>query len=510
MVGLPVALAAGSLSGIGAAAAFPPLDWGTLAWVALVPLALVARRGGPRAVAVASSAFGLWFFGLLFPWIHLFGMAAYLLLVTLEAAFVAAALTLGTVLRRHLPERAGALAFPVAFVVAEYLRSHLPFGGFPWGGLGYSQHNNALVLHLAAYTGVWGVSFLVALVNALLADGVLAAARRRHWPRAAVPAGLAVALVLAPALLPVGIPRGAAATLAIVQGNAPLQDPADPHALDQEALQRQVGLTNQLAGKKVALVVWPESSVGHDPFSDPSLLNPLLDSIHRVDAPFLVGTTIPIPGTPGRDAGAGRFRNESLFFNSSGFLVARYVKMHLVPFGEYVPGRRLLAGWIKELRRVPNDGVPGARPTVFSIPEGTFASAICYETAYPELVGGFVAHGARMLIISTDNSSYRRSAASAQMVAISQLRAAEQRMWVTQAALTGISAVIAPDGHVVARTGLFTSALLTPTVRFATGTSVYGRFGDWFPVLILLLGSAGIIARPRRTTRSDIAQDVAA
>lgn len=467
-----------------------------LAFVALVPLALVFRRATVGRAAVAGASFGVVFFGLLFPWLHLFGLAAYLLVVGVEAAFVAAALALGTVLRRHLPAWGAVAAFPTAFLAGEYARSHLPLGGFPWGGLGYSQHSNALILHLAAYTGVWGLSFLVALVNALLAEAAAAlwgAGGQTGVRVAAICVAACITLAFCPALLPVPTPNGKKATLALVQGNAPTEDPANPHALDQVALDDQVAETARLAGRKVDLVVWPESSVGHDPFSDPTLLNPLLASIRATGAPFVVGATISEPGTPGVDAGAARFRNESILFSATGSVLGRYVKMHLVPFGEYVPARRLLAGWIKELNRVPEDGIPGTAPTVFTIAQGTFASAICYETAFPELVGAFVAHGARMIIVSTDNSSYLRSPASAQMVAISQLRAAEQRMWVAQAAITGISAVIGPDGQVRQKTGLFEPALLTPTVTFATTETVYGRYGDWFPVLVLAAGAAGLV-----------------
>ncbi|MGH2718403.1 MAG: apolipoprotein N-acyltransferase, partial [Actinomycetota bacterium] len=172
----------GAASGALAALAFPPADWGPLAFIALVPLAALFRRARTSQVAAAAAAFGVAFFSLLLPWIHLFGLVAYLLLVAVETLFVVAAMALGAVARRHLPGRLGVLAFPTAYLAAEYARSHLPVGGFPWGGLGYSQHNNPLVLHLAAYTGVWGVTFLVATVNALVAEagaGTWAALRDR-------------------------------------------------------------------------------------------------------------------------------------------------------------------------------------------------------------------------------------------------------------------------------------------------------------------------------------------
>jgi apolipoprotein N-acyltransferase len=101
-------------------------------------------------------------------------------------------------------------------------------------------------------------------------------------------------------------------------------------------------------------------------------------------------------------------------------------------------------------------------------------------------------------VVSTNNASYRRTAASAQMVALSQLRAAEQRMWVAQSALTGISAVIAPTGKVVESTKLFETRVLTPTIRFATTRTIYGRFGDWFPAAVLVAALAAMVAGPRR------------
>jgi len=186
---------------------------------------------------------------------------------------------------------------------------------------------------------------------------------------------------------------------------------------------------------------------------------------------------------------------------------AGFIDLAKVPFAELLaydrqlfpaPRPRFLESWIHELDKVPADGVPGTSPTVFSLPQGKFGTIICYETAYPELVGSFVAKGARMIVVSTNNASYRRTPASAQMVAISQLRAAEQRLWVAQSALTGISAVIAPTGQVVERTKLFDTKVLTPTIRFATTRSVYGRFGDWLPAILFVVALAAMVGGPIR------------
>jgi len=485
-------LAAGALSGVATALAFPPHDVGLLAFFSLIPLALVFRAGKAPQVAVAAGVFGLVFFGLLFPWIHLFGTAAYVLLVVLETAFVVVLLLVGLTLRRRLPPALTPLAFGAAFLAGEFLRSHAPLGGFPWGGLGYTQHDHAAILRLAAYTGVWGISLLIATVNAILAEALVIVPAAPG--RAVALLGLAAALALAPGLLPVPVPKGAAMTPALVQRPPPVRDPSQGSAQEQ-SLRSEAALTRTLAGRKIGLVVWPEGSFDNDPLTTASLAGPLLQSIRATGASFVVGASVDAPGP--------RFRNESLFIRPDGILAARYVKMHLVPFGEYVPGRRFLASWIHELDKVPADGVAGTSPTVFSLSQGKFGTVICYETAYPELVGSFVARGARMIVVSTNNASYRRTAASAQMVAISQLRAAEQRMWVAQSALTGISAVIAPTGQVVERTKLFDTQVLTPTIRFATTRTAYGRYGDWLPAILFVVALATMAGGPLRKERAE-------
>lgn len=456
-------------------------------------MAVVARSAGPRALAACGAGFGAAFFALLLWWVRLFGAEAYAGLVLVETAWVAAALALAAPVRDRLPQRLRHAAFPLCFLAGEYLRTHLPFGGFPWGGLGYVHHDDPGMLRLAAYTGVWGISLVVAAAASFLAAGVAGA--RGTPSRAAALWVAAAALVLAPRLLPAGAPDGPEAVVAAVQGNAP--EDAGPRADDVEVFQNHLRLTRTVEGRRPDLVVWPESSSEGTVVEDAALAGQLRDAIRAVGAPFLVGATIDLPGA--------RFLNATLFYRPDGSPGGRYVKMHLVPFGEYVPGRRLLVPLIgplvEEIGQVPRDGIPGRTPAVFTIAQGKVASVICYESTYPGLVRRFVREGAGLLVVSTNNSSFARTAASAQHVAFSQLRAAEHHTWVIHAALTGISAVVAPTGEIVERTGLFEQEVLVPQVRFATRPTTYARFGDWVPLAAVaaagLVGLAALAARVR-------------
>lgn len=471
------------MSGAATALAFPPADLGWLGLVSLAPLAFVFRRARRLVVASAAGAFGVVFFGMLVSWILLFGYAAFISLVLLQTAWVVAVLVAGTAIRDRLPAGLRPIGFATAFVAGEYLRAHLPFTGFTWGGLGYTQHDAIWILRLAPYTGVWGISFLAALTGALVAEG--AAELRSSWKRSLTPLLIAAAIAALPAALPVVEPDGPAARVAAIQGNQP-EDPADPGSDDLSVLLNHARLTQRLDTAGLAMVIWPEGAAGSDPLDDPELSEPLAESIRQAGVPFLVGARI--------EAGANHFRNRSLFFGPDAALRGHYDKTRLVPFGEFVPFRRFLTPLIKELEKVPKDGIPGRSLEIFEIPEGKFASVICFESTFPDLVANFVKRGARFIAVITDNASFKRTAASRQHLVFSQLRAAENRVWVAHVAVTGISGIVAPDGRVVESTGLFEEATLRATVRFATRATIYTRWGDWFPIGCVVFVAAFLIA----------------
>lgn len=425
------------------------------------------KFAGARALAGATTAFGLTFFGGLLYWIRLFGTPAFVGLVVVQTLWMVGALQLGRYLRDRTPARWSIGALAPAFLLGEYARSFLPWGGFAWGGLGYALHDYLPALRLAPYTGVWGLSLAVLLVNCLVAEALLRAGSK---PRSAVALTLTAAGAAAfPWLLPPGSAGGTRAEIALVQGNVP-EGTRDPRSDDDRVLANHVELTGRLEGDP-SLVVWPEGAFDRDPRDYPPYSRTLAATIRRTGVPFAVGAI-----TGDRATGV---RNSTLFYTPDGEAAAVYDKQRLVPFGEWVPLRRFLQPLFSEIERVPVDMIAGDEATVFEIDQGSFASIICYESTYPDLVRGFVGNGARLLVVSANFSSYERTAAAEQHLAFSQMRAAEHRMWLAHAAVSGRSAVIDPEGRVLSRTDLFEPAILQPEIRFATGVTPYARMGDW-------------------------------
>ena len=197
-------------------------------------------------------------------------------------------------------------------------------------------------------------------------------------------------------------------------------------------------------------------------------------------------------------AGNGENYNSNIMYEPDGTRQGIYSKQHLVPFGEYVPWRGAL-GFIDELRQIPYDFRAGDRTVVFRAGGHRIGSVICFESGFGPLVRDSVREGAEIVVVSTNNRSYHRSGNSAQHLANSEMRAAETARPVLQASVSGISAVIDPDGSVHDTTDLFEKAIVTTTVRTTTGETPYVRFGEWVVLLscLALIGAAVVVVLGR-------------
>lgn len=475
-----------AVSGAALTLAFPEPDLAPLAWIALLPLLALLSASDPPGVARARRGFGVGvvfgiaFFGTLLHWITIAGYAAWAVLVVGQAAFIG---VFGVVVAVATTRGVGAvrvLAPPLAWVAVEYLRASFPLGGFTWGALAQSQHDLSWLLRAASIGGGWTVALLVVAANALLLETWWAFRARRGRAAAALFLG-SVAALSAPALLPGPTATGDSIEVAIVQGNVP--EPFFGTVLEKELaiLRSHRDLTTALASESPDLVVWPESAVGIDPTTNEVAATVLADAARAVGAPMIVGGNMDLPDE--------RYRVMTFQIAPSGDIVDTYQKTHLVPFGEFVPARDAL-DFIPLLDQIPRDAVAGGEHTVFDVAGGKVATVISFEGDFGSLVRRPISGGGRLLVVATNTSTWRRSWASAQHVAFSQVRAAENGVWVVHASISGISAFISPAGEVVASTPLWTAASLVEDVRFAERVTFYTRTGDWLP----LAASAGALA----------------
>jgi len=464
-------LVAAVVSGLALTAAFPPLDQRWVALIALVPLLWALRGASARAGALLGLVTGAVFFGILIYWISYFGYAAWGALVALETSFLVVFGILGARASRTLAGRL--LGVPLLWTGLEIARARYPFGGFAWGSLGYSQHSGGSLLPLARVGGVVAVGLVCVAVNALIAESIASRARRT----AALVAVIA-ALVLLPGLLPLGLAGPQAGTLdvASIQGNVPRDrftslgrrgrvGPEDFTIVDNHLRETKLLLSQP----KPDLIVWPENSFDRDPRLNADMFDPVVQTLHQIGAPLLAGAIL--------DAGA-RFTNTNLLIEPDGRIVRRYDKVHLVPFGEYVPihfFRSIVPALDREL---PSDAIPGRKLVVFRVGGARIGTLICFESTYPELARSLVRDGAQILVVTTNNASFGTSPAARQHLAMSQMRAVELGRAVVHAAISGISAVIQPDGKITQEAGLFRPALLRARLPLATGETPYARYGS--------------------------------
>ena len=495
------------LSGLLLAGAFPPFDVGPLALVALAPLLWAWRGAGPAAAAASGALAGIAFFGVLVEWSRYFGAVAVVPLVLfLSSWWAVAGFAVGWLGRRGV---AGAPVVASVWVLVEAGRGRVPFGGFPWGDVGYAFHDWDAVRAVAGWGGVALVSWLAVVFNGLLVDVGVAWFRRRApeaAPRArwrmvgalgglvAVVTAAAVAGATLPELTPTGRLR-----VALVQGNDLNRDPTPEEVRERYIVRNHFRLAGGI-DESVDLIVLPESSLDADPRQDDEIDVALSALAADKEADVLAGGNtaaphdrlyntvfhyLPEPADPDEPTATGR--TDEL-----------YIKRHLVPFGEYVPWRSALS-FIEELQQVPTDFEPGPGPTVFPVGDHHVGALICFESAFPALAREYARLGADALVLLTNNRSYRRSANSAQHLAMGQFRAAETGRPLLQAAISGITAVVDHTGAVQSRTRLFEPAVLIGEVATYQGRTPYTAVGEWaLAVSALLLAAAVVIGVRRR------------
>lgn len=489
---------------------FPPVGWWFTAFLAFALLGwvLTARTATARGGFGYGLLFGLAFYVPLLPWISgLVGPVPWLALAFAQAVFCGL-FGLVAVAVRRLP--VWPLWLAALWIAQEWLKSTVPFGGFPWGVVGFGQTNGPL-LPLARLGGVALVSFAVVLAGfslTLVVAEIVWWWRHGHKPGGPPPAvvvpGVSIAAVLlltalvAPQVRQSGSGAGddPSITVAAVQGNVPRLG-LEFNAQRRAVLDNHVAETQRLADDVGAgraaqpmFVVWPENSSDIDPLANADAAAQIAAAAEAIDAPILVGGVVRAPGyTPDNPVAT----NTVIVWDRTNGPGERHDKRIVQPFGEYLPWRGLFKHLSSYADRagyfVPGDGTGVVHAA--GVPIGV---TTCWEVIFDRAARESVRNGAQLLTVPTNNATFDE-AMSSQQLAFGKLRAVEHDRYVVVAATTGISAVIAPDGRELARTEWFRPAYLDSQVRLKSGLTPATRWGPIVQAVLVIIGfGAGVAA----------------
>lgn len=469
--------------------AYPTTDWSVLAWVALVPLVASVLVRSPRQALGDGWLLGTVFFVLLLRWLdHTFRNYSaipwpltWLPIVALAAycgLYFGCVTALGSWLRGRLGVGCAMAVLPFLWVSGELIRGRI-LSGFPWGLLGYSQYRQLALIQVAEWTGVYGVSFVIVAVNTAVA-GVALVGWRRMLP-AVVAAAALVAGALGLGVTRLGEPsREAAIRVALVQPSIEQSLKWDP-AFQRQALGLVTALTRQAARGRPALVVWPETAAPIFLRREPGLLADLRALASEVEAPILLGAV----------DGNGPAVYNSAFLLAGRGILGKYDKIHLVPFGEYVPLSGII-GFVKRWTEFISEFEAGSERRVFREFRVPFGVVICYEGIFPELFREFVAEGAGFMANITNDAWFGTTSGPWQHLAMLPFRAVENRVAIARAANTGVSAAIDPQGRIVSTLGLFQRGVREVELPLRSRTTVYTQFGDLFAYAAVALSALAL------------------
>jgi len=488
------------VSGVLLVFAFPPFDFYPLAWVALLPLLISLWGKKLRASFFLGTLSGFVYFTGTIYWIfnsmYFYGrvpaVLSLLLLIALclyLGVYVGVFSALFNSLSRY--SRFPALFLvPVIWVTLEFLRTYA-LTGFPWSVLGYSQYKFLTLIQIADITGVYGVSFLVASLNGAIFDVVV------NWPKklSSMPLFgrwpmtvglLLLALIIISSLLySMWILEtdegGQKISASVIQGNVEQEKKWDIKS-QREIIDIYKRLTIKASEYSPDLIVWPETSVPFIFGRDESLTSEVVEFQKTLAAYLLFGSVVV------RDIKDNKYQlsNSALLMSPDGEVLSVYDKIHLVPYGEYVPLRKFFP-FIEKLVEGIGDFKKGKEYTVMDISPTRISSLICYEIIFPGMVRKFVEKGANLIVTITNDAWFGRSSAPYQHFSMAVFRAVENRVPVIRSANTGISGFIDAKGRIKRESDIFVEAVLTEDLTIGSfKKSFYSKYGDLFAFLCII------------------------
>lgn len=466
---------------------FPKFDLSIVSWIALIPLLYVIQGKSVYRTFLIGWLCGVIFYTGLIYWIvvvtttygklsYPLGILVMLLLVSYLSLYFGCALAGAQFIEKKTSLKVS-MCLPFIWVTMEYLRSFL-FTGFPWENLGYSQYRSLLLIQCADITGVYGITFLIVYINTtlyLLLRGITT----KIIPYKEIT--FAILLLIATTLY--GKVRltemkkltdsSTAIKVGLVQANID-QNIKWNLAFRKYAMEVHQALTLKAREENARLVIWSEASTPFYLQSEPDYQHLIFSIIGETSTYLLLGS-------PVYDQRDGRWHN----FNSAFLLsphskiVGRYDKIHLVPYGEYVPLKRFFP-FIDKMVEGIGDFHSGETITLLNLPEASCGVLICYEIIFPDLTRRFVKQGAHFLTNITNDAWFGNTSAPYQHLSMVVFRAIENRRSIARAANTGISALIDATGEIKTSSTLFTETLITGTITILHLSTFYTTYGDVF------------------------------
>ena len=479
-----------AMSGILLVLIFPRFNFEILAWLAFIPLFSAIESKTPQLAALSGFITGMVFYTSGLSWINntlinygnLPQVVSFMVLGLLSAY-----LSLYTALFCYLitmvcKNNKGVyfLFAPALWTALEYIRSTHSEYGFSWLGLGYSQFLSLPVIQMAEYTGVYGVSWLIMLVNVgfyLTWKSWNGRPDTNMGVRFLSVTILVLALWVGYGSLALNrTVKGPSLKVALIQGNIEQAMKWNP-VYQKLVMSKYKNLTLKAAQSKPQLIVWPETAT------------PFFYNQHEAGTQFVNDlarqTKTPILfGSPYRENTT--HYNSAYLVSETGDTQGRYNKIHLVPFGEFVPFRKLLF-FVEKMVAMIGDFGRGNAATLFDVAGHKAGVSICYEMIFPDLMRQAVKNGAHFLVNITNDAWFSKSAASYQHMSMGALRAVENRVPIVRAANTGISGTITANGVLQDETELFVEAAqISKIIPRQGGLTFYSSYGDIFSWLCLL------------------------
>jgi len=483
-------------SGILLLLSFPDFNLWLFSWFGFVPLFFALNNKSRKEALFLFFITGIIFWsGIIYWLVHVTLAGTILLILYLALYFAIFGLIIRPCTKHSTPY---SLVFiPSVWVLLEYLRGHL-LTGFPWALLGYSQYLNLPVVQIADITGAWGVSFVLMAVNVAIVE-IIWSFRKGLWMR------LRITVILLSSFLLLTLFYGyfrlsqhaAADTqrpirISVIQGDIPQELKWNTQARDY-IVSKYLDISRQSIKDKPNLIIWPEAALPVILEEEPIFFEQVEDFARGTNTPLLLGAVT---------LRNNLYYNSALLVSGSGETASRYDKLHLVPFGEYIPLKNIFP-FLETVVPI-GDIAAGKNYTIFQIPNSKitnrFAVLICFEDLFPELSRAFSRRGADFLINITNDAWYKKTSAAHQHLQASVFRAVENRRFLVRAANTGVSGFIAPSGKIISlvqdKNGkdIFVDGYKTGEISVQKrNLSSYSRYGDIFPALCFLFVLYGII-----------------